>query len=73
MRECGNVEMKVLATIVMSLLAIVTSLLVLLSSTCVVVRGAPVGFRILGAVFAVLFLTATVVLVKQIVRTNRKP
>jgi hypothetical protein len=73
MQECGNVGMKILGAIAMSFLAIVTSLLVLLSSTCVVARGAPVGLRILGVVFAVLFLTATVALVKQIARTSRKP
>jgi hypothetical protein len=65
--------MKVLGIVVMSFLAIVTSLLFLASSTCVVASGAPVGLRILGAVIAVLFLTATVALVKQIARTNRKP
>jgi hypothetical protein len=63
--------MKILGTIVISFLAIVTSLLVLLSSTCVVARGVDVGMRIWGAIFAALFLVATVALFKQIARTIR--
>lgn len=65
--------MKILGIIAMSFLAIIMSLLFLLSSTCVVASGAPPALRILGAAFAVLFLTATIALVKQIARTNREP
>jgi hypothetical protein len=71
----GNEDqaMKILSIIATSFLAIITSLLFLLSSTCVVASGAPVGLRILGAVCAVLFLLATIALIKQIAQTNRKP
>jgi hypothetical protein len=65
--------MRILAIAAMGFLAIIKSLLFLLSSTCAVVSNATIGLRILGAVFAVLFLWATVALVKQIAETNAKP
>jgi hypothetical protein len=72
-QDVRDPEMKILGIIAMSFLAIITSLLFLLSSTCVVaIRAQPV-LGILGAIFAVLFLTATVALVKQIVKTSREP
>jgi len=65
--------MKILAIVGMSFLAIITSLLFLLSSTCIVAGLRQPALMVLGAVFAALFLFATVALVKQIARTSREP
>jgi hypothetical protein len=66
-----NHGMRVLGSIVLSFLAIVTSLLILVSSTCVFASGMSWGLRIIGLIFALLFLAVTIALVKQIVAMNR--
>ena len=63
--------MKALGIVALSFLAIITSLLFLGSSTCVVSTYVPIGLRILGALFACLFLSGTIGLVKKIGRINR--
>jgi hypothetical protein len=63
--------MRVLGSIVLSFLAIVTSLLILVSSTCVFASGMSWGLRIIGLIFALIFLAVTIALVKQIVAMNR--